>query len=202
MKNKSTPQWVTYAPQSTIPLPNISSEIEQFNLYEVALDVFSDFVLEARNKKILLTLETDSNWTEAQTVDPHFELKNYRYDVHMMLSQLVKNALAQTLEGTIKINISTFEDQFIVEVNDTGLGIDPNNKISSVETEYRGKLCKITYIQDPNTNLETVASSLSKSGAQLELMRDEGNGMKRRLILPKTHQDLSKRTKKRELALV
>lgn len=185
MNKNNSPSWTTYAPLPTKTDEIYPAKFGFVNLYEIAFDVFSDFVMEARNKKIRLILNTDDNWSEGQTTDPRLNIYGDRQQLREMMAQMVKNAIAQTLEGTIQLQINAVNDQFVIEVSDTGIGIHPDEKITLVETLYRGKMCRITYVQDPETSMARIAQQLQTHNAQLELFIENGKGMKRRLIVPK-----------------
>ncbi len=184
MKNATSPRWVTYAPrpQNTIALN--AAKLEQLNFYDIVCDIHNNFAKEARNKKLKLVLNIDLDEDDQTQSDFNFE--GNKAQIETILSQLVKNALAQTLEGTIEIFIQAQKDQIIAEVNDTGIGIHPDQKITFVETQYRGQMCKITFVQDPTTSLASIAGQLQACDAKLNIQVKEGKGMKRRLLIPKT----------------
>lgn len=186
MKNTNSPRWVTYAPppQAAASLNSANTDIEQLNFYDIAAEIHSNFAQEARNKKLKLVLNIDLDEEDQSQTDFNFE--GHRLEIDTLLSQLVKNALAQTLEGTIEIFVQSQEDQIVVEVNDTGIGIHPDQKITFVETQYRGQMCKITFVQDPTTSLASIADQLHVCDAGLKIQVKEGRGMKRRLSIPKT----------------
>ena len=184
MKNTTSPRWVTYAPPSQTTAALSSAEIEKLNFYDIACDMHNSFAQAARNKKLKLVLNIDLD--EDDQTHSGFDFEGNRAEIETVLSQLVKNALAQTLEGTIEIFVQEQEDQIIAEINDTGIGIHPDQKITFVETQYRGQMCKITYVQDPTTSLASIADQLHICNAELKIQVKEGRGMKRRLAIPKT----------------
>lgn len=189
MKNTTSPRWVTYAPPTQTPPLFEAIETDNLNLYEIANGVHQKFSREARNKKIDLILNTGLESIDGDRSE--FDFTGNRLEVSTMISQMVKNALAQTLEGSIEIFIQNKTDHFVIEVNDTGIGIHPDQKITFVETEYRGKQCKITFVQDPTTSLASIAEQLDLCEAELKIQVIEGKGMKRRLTLPKTAAKIS-----------
>ncbi len=189
MKNTISPRWVTYAPPTQTPPLFEAIEADDLNLYEIAEEVHNDFAREARNKKIQLILNAGPENMDDDRSE--FDFSGNRLEIYTIISQLMKNALAQTLEGSIEIFIQNRADHFIIEVNDTGIGIHPDQKITFVETEYRGKHCKITFVQDPSTSLASIAEQLDLCEAELQIQVNEGHGMKRRLTLPKTAAKIS-----------
>ncbi|MEM9776752.1 MAG: hypothetical protein AAF902_19385 [Chloroflexota bacterium] len=185
--SKSSPEWINFAP--------ISVENDKFNTdgrQAVSLpilleEVANQFSIEARNKKIDLIFENMSAVDEQFQAENIFSVMADPADIRFMMSQMLKNSLAQTLEGFIKIRLSKFDKMFSIEVEDSGMGVHPDEKIAFVESVYRGNVCRITYVQDPKINMTLMAPQLEKYGASMQLLIDPGKGMTRRLLLPESN---------------
>jgi len=175
-----TPKWIPFTPllndsfeeSAETYVPKFST----INVSKIALKVCQDFEKEARNKKIKLQLENDDS------ADLYIE--GNHADVAMMLTQMIKNALAQTLEGYVNMRLIPRQNEILIEVDDSGIGIHPDEKIAMVEVMYRGRLCHITHVQDPKTSMVLMANQLNSHNASLQLCITPGAGMKRRLALP------------------
>lgn len=192
--NNPIPMWTPFAP----PIDPSSSErtvdFEPISLSEITQTVFELFEMTAKHKRIKLILEVDDS--------ADYQIEGNRPDVTHMLTQMIKNAMAQTLEGYIKIRLSNLNDQVIIAVEDSGIGIHPNEKIAMVEVMYRGRLCHITHVQDPKTSMARMASQLHSHQANLEFSIERGKGMKRRLYLPINQSVKTKQITKPVPALV
>ncbi|MFK7805203.1 MAG: sensor histidine kinase [Anaerolineae bacterium] len=176
MNNPTPTTWIPFAPQLEETPHNYNPEFTTINLSQIALTVCQAFENEAQNKKIKLLLEADKN------IDLY--IQGNHADVALMLTQMIKNALAQTLEGYVHMRLIQNRNEILVEVDDSGIGIHPNEKIAMVEVMYRGRLCRITHVQDPKTCMVLMANQLTSHQATIEICIDPGKGMKRRLALP------------------
>ena len=174
--NNPIPMWTPFAPPIDTDTPNRSVEFESINLNEVTQTVFNLFEMAAKYKRIKLHLDIEDS--------AEFQVEGNRADVTHMLTQMVKNAMAQTLEGYIKIRLLKLDNKVIIAVEDSGIGIHPDEKIAMVEVMYRGRLCRITHVQDPKTSMAHMANQLNSHHANLEFSIERGIGMKRRLHLP------------------
>lgn len=97
--------------------------LETFPLRELLHDVVQDFELEARRRRIELTLEGES---DQALVHADIAL------VQRVLENLIRNALDYTPEGGhITLDLSARPDQIAVAVSDTGCGI-PEDQIGSI----------------------------------------------------------------------
>ena len=153
-------RWTPFTPPVDKTQQPNSIEFESINLHEIVQSVFKLFEMAAKYKRIKLFLEIE------KAADFHIE--GNRADVSHMLTQMVKNAMAQTLEGYIKIRLSKLKNDVVVEVEDSGIGIHPDEKIAMVEVTYRGRLCQITHVQDPKTSMAHMADQLHSHRAKLE----------------------------------
>ena len=174
--NTPTPTWIPFTPLHDESSQTYIPDFETVDVYEIALTICQSFENEARNKKIKLLLEADKRTT--------FNVQGNHADVALMLTQMIKNALAQTLEGFVKMRLRKKGDEILIEVNDSGIGIHPDEKIALVEVIYRGRLCQITHVQDPKTSMVLMANQLNSHNAKLQLSIQPGKGMQRQLALP------------------
>ena len=181
---KSSPKWINFAPITVDTDKFVTSNFQSVQLPSFIRDVCGQFAIEARNKKIDLIFEFDSAAEHQIKAESLYSMMANPCDLHVMISQMLKNSLAQTLEGYIKIRLSKFDQMFAIEVEDSGMGVHPDEKIAFVESVYRGNVCRITYVQDPKIDMTKMAPYLEGYGASMQLRIDPGNGMTRRLLLP------------------
>lgn len=185
MSNYS-PKWIDFAPTTAENNIFDTDKSQSVGLPNLIRETAGQYSVEARNKKIDLIIEYDGAAEQQIQAESLFSLVADPADLRFMLSQMLKNSLAQTLEGFIKVRLSKYNKVFSIEVEDSGMGVHPDEKIVFVESVYRGNLCRITYVQDPEINMTKMAPLLKKYGASMQLLIAPGKGMTRRLLLPAT----------------
>ena len=175
--NTPIPLWTPFTPPIDESQQDNHIEFEPLNLNEVVKAVYELFEMAAKYKRVKLIVEEND-------IAADFVIEGNRADVTHMVTQMVKNAMAQTLEGYIKIRLSQLKNRILIEVEDSGIGIHPDEKIAMVDVMYRGRQCHITHVQDPKTSMAQMANQLHSHHAHLEFSIERGKGMKRRLHLP------------------
>jgi signal transduction histidine kinase len=101
--------------------------IEKFNLHEIMEDVASITSSLAHEKDIALSIDTDS--------DHVVEISADRNRLRQVMINLVNNAMKFTEKGKIKIHIAREENNVLISVNDTGIGIHPS-QLEAVFQEF------------------------------------------------------------------
>ncbi len=92
-------------------------QISEINPEKTVSELFHFFELEARKKGLQLIIEKKEILT-----DQTFYSDNYK--VNSIITNLIKNALKFTLEGTVKIGYTITPEKFSFYVSDTGIGIE------------------------------------------------------------------------------
>ena len=86
---------------------------------------------QAKTKNIILSVETDPNLPESIEADPTL--------LHQVVYNLIENALKYTRpEGDVKVRCFVRGDMLFFEVEDTGIGIKPEDRARLFEKFYRG----------------------------------------------------------------
>jgi signal transduction histidine kinase len=98
-------------------------------LGEVSIDVLRASILDkaqalAKQNRNTLTLVSDSGtlWTDG-------------IKVLQILTNLIENACKFTVEGSVEVSLSLKEDEFIISVNDSGVGI-PREQLADIWSEF------------------------------------------------------------------
>ncbi len=99
--------------------------IEKFNLHEIMEDVNSITSSLAHEKDISLHIDEDS--------DHEVEISADRNRLRQVMINLVNNAMKFTEKGKINIHITREENNVLISVKDTGIGIHP----SQLETVFQ-----------------------------------------------------------------
>lgn len=95
----------------------LSSEIEVFNLRDVVDHVFNDCQSQALEKQLEFNIEGCDAYTQS---DPTL--------LERILRNLVINAIRYTHTGSVTIRCEVVADGLRLSVNDTGIGIDPDER--------------------------------------------------------------------------
>jgi signal transduction histidine kinase len=101
--------------------------IEKFNLHEIMEEVSSITSSLAHEKDITLSINTDS--------DHEVEINADRNRLRQVMINLVNNAMKFTEKGKIAIHIAREENNVLISVKDTGIGIHPS-QLEAVFQEF------------------------------------------------------------------
>lgn len=93
--------------------PSRQMQKEEFNLHQLVGVVFGVLQFSARQKTTLL----------ANKVTPNFVVFQYLEPLRVMLYNLVMNSLNFTKDGQISVNAYRSENNLVIDVADTGLGM-------------------------------------------------------------------------------
>ncbi len=91
--------------------------IEKFNLHEIMEDVTSITSSLAHEKDITLLIDADS--------DREVEINADRNRLRQVMINLVNNAMKFTEKGTITMHVAREDNNVLISVKDTGIGIPP-----------------------------------------------------------------------------
>ncbi len=101
--------------------------IEKFNIYEIMEDVSSITSSLAHEKDISLRIDADA--------DHEVEISADRNRLRQVMINLVTNAMKFTEKGKIAIHIGREENNVLISVKDTGIGIHPS-QLEAVFQEF------------------------------------------------------------------
>lgn len=92
-------------------------QISEINPEKTISELFNFFELEARKKGLQLIIEKKEIHTDQVFYSD-------KYKVNSIITNLIKNALKFTIEGTVKIGYTVTSEYFSFYVSDTGIGIE------------------------------------------------------------------------------
>lgn len=120
--NKATKQ-LLYIITDIVDISLIESKQEiiktdVFNILELIQNIFSEFQIKASEKNLSFILEN-------QLPQHIMNIKSDRRKLHHIIKNLIDNAIKFTNEGEIGLHVSDFDNQLILIVSDSGIGIDP-----------------------------------------------------------------------------
>lgn len=104
--------------------------------------------------------------------------------VRSMLWNLVDNAVKFTEKGSISVDCHKSGDSFVLEVKDTGIGIDESERELVFERFYTSKATRDKRLSGTGLGLSIVKHTIELLGGRITLESQKGKGSRFRIILP------------------
>jgi signal transduction histidine kinase len=151
---------------------------EPFSLASVAREAVNATAQRAGEKGLDLRLEADG---QSPIVDGDAAL------VRQLITNLVDNAIKFTETGGVTVRVCGTQTDAIVEVQDTGPGIDPAELPLIFERFYRADKSRTREVPGTGLGLAIVRSIARVHAGRVEAERPEGGGTLMRVRLPRIH---------------
>jgi PAS domain S-box-containing protein len=153
----------------------LSLEIGELDLAAVASESVETARPQAEAKGITLTLATG----------PVPSLAGDRARIAQLLDNLVSNAVKFTPEGgRVDVRVRRHEDQAILEVRDSGMGIPPEEQELLFERFFRTSTATEQAIQGTGLGLAISKAIVEAHSGRIAVSSDEGAGTTFRVTLP------------------
>ncbi len=104
--------------------------------------------------------------------------------IRSILWNLVDNAVKFTDKGSISVDCYRRRNDFVLEVKDTGIGIDDNEKDLVFERFYTSKVTRDRRLNGTGLGLSIVKHTVELIGGRIELESKKGKGSKFSIVLP------------------
>lgn len=105
-------------------------DLREFDVHDLAEDVFSDLEMRARERNIKLTFKEGAN--------QRFRVRADKESIRQVLINLVHNSIKYGREGGLtKISFYDMENYILLEVSDNGIGIGEDNMKHVFDRFYR-----------------------------------------------------------------
>ncbi len=104
--------------------------------------------------------------------------------IRSILWNLVDNAVKFTDKGSIYVDCYRRRNDFVLEVKDTGIGIDDNEKDLVFERFYTSKVTRDRRLNGTGLGLSIVKHTVELIGGRIELESKKGRGSKFSIVLP------------------
>ena len=143
--------------------------IQEFNLNEQIEYIYNFFKPEAEAKRIKLICKNSLPSKDAL-------IKTDREKVYAILTNLVKNAIKYTNEGSIEIGYSINADYLEFYVKDTGIGIPKGRQEAIFERFIQADIDDINVRQGAGLGLAIAKSYIEMLGGKIWVESDEGKG--------------------------
>ncbi len=158
---------------SKIENGKIDCNINQINLKNIILECISNFDPICKSKNNILITELE---------DIIFEMdKNH---IEKIISNLLSNACKFTDHGTVVIKAIESDNNIIITVSDTGIGIDNEDQNKIFDRFSQGKL-KQNKPSGTGIGLHIVKNLMQRHGGKVEVKNNSDKGTTFTLILPK-----------------
>lgn len=125
--------------------------------------------IQASQKEIDLSLELPKDLPDHIDADPAL--------FHQAIYNLVENAIKYTSEGgQVFVRVRTLENILVFEIQDTGIGIAPEDMARLFEKFYRGKAREARTRAGTGLGLAIVRSIAERHGGRVWVESEEGKG--------------------------
>ena len=152
--------------QMDAPMPDL--KFEPVDLAQIAANTFEQLEMSARKADVTLQLDAKPAMVEAD-----------RQMMDELLYNLCDNAIRYNVHGgSVKLEVRPIRDKVIVCVQDTGIGISPENQEHVFERFYRVDKSRSKATGGTGLGLAIVKHIAVKHNAQIELESELGRGTK------------------------
>ena len=151
---------------------------EPFSVAAVAREAVAATSQRAADKGLDLRLEIQG---ESPIVDGDAAL------VRQMITNLIDNAIKFTQTGSVTVRVASSAADAIIEVQDTGPGIDADELPHVFERFYRADKSRTREVSGTGLGLAIVRSIARVHAGRVEAERPEGGGTLMRARLPRIH---------------
>lgn len=104
--------------------------------------------------------------------------------IRLVVQNLVENAIRYTTRGSIVVRAFSENDQLTVEVQDTGIGLDDDEKRKIFMKFYRGKRARQLEPEGTGLGLYLIQNIVRKHGGTLSVDSERGKGSTFRVTFP------------------
>lgn len=152
--------------QMDAPMPDL--KFEPVDLAQIAANTFEQLEMSARKADVTLQLDAKPAMVEAD-----------RQMMDELLYNLCDNAIRYNVHGgSVKLEVRPVRDKVIVCVQDTGIGISPENQEHVFERFYRVDKSRSKATGGTGLGLAIVKHIAVKHNAQIEVESELGRGTK------------------------
>jgi PAS domain S-box-containing protein len=148
--------------------------IQENNINEVVEEVQKTMLPSAKKKGLDILLELDGNQPKAR-----FD----RDKITQVLTNLVNNAIKFTEQGQMTVGVQQRDEELVIRVSDTGMGI-PKNELSKVFERFYRVQRPGKQIQGTGLGLPIVEKIMTMHGGRIEVESEVDKGTTFTIFLP------------------
>ncbi len=157
----------------------VGLQVENVSVLDILERVTSALQLQASQKNIVFDLEIPKDMPHAIEADQAL--------LHQAIYNLVENAIKYTPEkGSVTVRTRTGKNDLIFEIQDTGIGIEPDDMPRLFEKFYRGKQREARAQHGSGLGLAIVRSIAESHGGRVWVESQPGKGSTFHLLIPLT----------------
>ena len=157
----------------------VGLQVENVSVLDILERVTSALQLQASQKNIVFNLEIPKDMPHAIEADQAL--------LHQAIYNLVENAIKYTPEkGSVTVRTRTEKNNLIFEIQDNGIGIEPEDMPRLFEKFYRGKQREARAQHGSGLGLAIVRSIAESHGGRVWVESQPGKGSTFYLLIPLT----------------
>ncbi|HEY9152714.1 MAG TPA: ATP-binding protein, partial [Anaerolineales bacterium] len=157
----------------------VGLQVENVSVLDILQRATSLLQLQASEKKIVLNLEIPKNLPAAIEADKAL--------LHQAVYNLIENAIKYTPEGgSVTVRVKTLPNDVLFEVEDSGIGIEPDDLPRLFEKFYRGKQREARAQHGSGLGLAIVRSIAEQHSGRVWVESQVGKGSTFSLQIPLT----------------
>ena len=165
---------------SRIEAGKIQLDIQETRIADLAKRVVETMQVNANQKGLILTLDIPPNLPPVKT--------DWRR-ITQVFTNLIGNAIAYTPSGEVRVSVQKVPDAVQVSVQDTGIGIAPEDMNHIFERFYRAENEVVRAVGGTGLGLPIVKSFVEMHGGRIWVESTPGEGSTFTFILPLDHND-------------
>jgi PAS domain S-box-containing protein len=167
---------------SRMEMKSVKREIKQVCVEEVVNSILELFQVEINKKRISVSLNLKS---KSACIKADYD------EITRLFTNLISNAIKYNKEGgSVSISVSTSDDYLITEIQDTGIGLKPEEKKKLFSEFFRAKNEKTKSISGTGLGLSIVKRIVDSYLGKIEVESEFGSGTTFRIFLPSTFKSL------------
>jgi PAS domain S-box-containing protein len=152
----------------------MKAHIQENNINEVVEEVQKTMLPSAKKKGIDILLELDDSLPKAR-----FD----RDKIIQVLTNLVSNAIKFTEQGRVSVGVQPRDEELVIRVKDTGIGI-PKDELPKIFERFYRVHRPGTQIQGTGLGLTIVSKIVMMHGGRIEVESEVGKGSTFTVFLP------------------
>ncbi len=161
---------------SRIEMKSVQREIKDINVKEVIEGLIELLNFEIKAKNISIKIQAN---VQPQTLKADSE------EINQLFTNLISNAIKYNKQdGEININLDSNDSYMIVEVEDTGIGLKPNEKEKLFNEFFRAKNELTKNISGTGLGLSIVKRIVDSYSGKIEVESEFNKGTKIKVYLP------------------
>lgn len=161
---------------SRIEMKTVHREIVDLNIHEIINSILELFQNELKKKSLNLSIQTDDN------LKP---IKADSDEITRLFTNLISNAIKYNKDkGSMSINIQTVDKYILTTINDTGIGMKPEEKQKLFKEFFRAKNEQTKNISGTGLGLSIVKRIIDSYAGKVEVESEYGNGTTFKVYLP------------------